>query len=469
MRKFSFVFVLLVLVISCKNAPTTAVVETQNVAVSFENIQYSDSIQNIQCAENSGYSYSLFLPTVYKSGIKLPIIFAFDPHAEGKLPIEKYRKIAEKYGFILATSNDSKNGMSVDETNIIAGTIVNDCQKRLAVDPNRMICMGFSGGARVAASYSMLNLSVSSLVICGAGFQPDASLSQRNMSIFMLAGNTDFNLLELQSLNQMLETTNVKHDFFTFSGKHEWPSEDKMEKVFQRYEVLKMIDKTMVPDQKKIEVVKQSLNQEIAQSKTKNNSIEMITALRKKIQYISSFENTQQESDEITKLQSNAKFKVDQDKLSQKIDAERQLQQQYVTYFTSQNFDWWEKEVLRFAALAKKQNPSENDLIQLRLKAYLGLGIYMYANNALKTNDLEAAMHFIAIYGILEPENPEPFIMKAIIDLRGNKVEAAVASLMNAIHLGFKDEARLNSPDFAPLQNTPYQLQLLDEMRAGKK
>jgi hypothetical protein len=36
--------------------------------------------------------------------------YAFDPGARGKLPVERFKEAAEKYGWILAGSNNSRNG-----------------------------------------------------------------------------------------------------------------------------------------------------------------------------------------------------------------------------------------------------------------------------------------------------------------------------------------------------------------------
>ena len=42
---------------------------------------------------------------------KWPIIYFFDPHGVGNLPLILYKDLAEKYGFIIAGTYNSKNGM----------------------------------------------------------------------------------------------------------------------------------------------------------------------------------------------------------------------------------------------------------------------------------------------------------------------------------------------------------------------
>ena len=71
----------------------------------------------IKCKSDTSLTYALYLPKRYTSFERSPVIFLFDPHGDGSLPIEKYKELAEKYGYILAGSNTSKNGMSWEQNN----------------------------------------------------------------------------------------------------------------------------------------------------------------------------------------------------------------------------------------------------------------------------------------------------------------------------------------------------------------
>src|SRR5690242_11996182 len=69
---------------------------------------------NILCDAQPQLSYCLYLPSGYSSSKTFPVIFIFDAHGDGKLPIEKYHALAEEYGFILIGSNNSRNGIQYD-------------------------------------------------------------------------------------------------------------------------------------------------------------------------------------------------------------------------------------------------------------------------------------------------------------------------------------------------------------------
>src|SRR5438552_1006639 len=86
------------------------------------------------CMGNPGFSYAYYIPSHHISGTKSPVIMWFDSHAAGGLPIEKYRKLADKHGFIMVGSNSSKNGLQGPEYEQISKSLYNDVISRLPVD-----------------------------------------------------------------------------------------------------------------------------------------------------------------------------------------------------------------------------------------------------------------------------------------------------------------------------------------------
>src|ERR1700761_2658379 len=74
-------------------------------------IAKGEVIDSIKCADKPGQYYALYLPSSYTTARKFPCIYFFDAHARGALPLHKYKDLAERYGFILAGSDVSSNGM----------------------------------------------------------------------------------------------------------------------------------------------------------------------------------------------------------------------------------------------------------------------------------------------------------------------------------------------------------------------
>jgi len=190
-------------------------------------------IEKIACLNESGQSYALYLPSTYTKERKWPILFAFDPRARGKIPVEHFKEAAEKYGWIVVGSNNSRNGPpkpSVDAWNAVS----QDIQARFAIDKTRAYMTGFSGGARMAvllASYC--RGCVVGVIGCGAGFPtnvvPSASLP---FVFFSTIGIDDFNFAEVKTLDGALTQAGIAHRVETFAGRHEWaPSAQAVDAV----------------------------------------------------------------------------------------------------------------------------------------------------------------------------------------------------------------------------------------------
>ena len=185
-------------------------------------------IEKVTCRDNPNESYALYLPSNYDSSRrKWPILYAFDPGARGKTPVEHYRDAAEKFGWIIVGSNNSRNGTwqsSIDAWNAITG----DTEQRLAIDNARSYATGFSGGARVAALIAtQCHDCLAGVIASGAGFPSGVEpASTMHFDIFTTTGVDDFNFPEVRSLDDKLTRAGIAHATEVFAGRHEWPPSD---------------------------------------------------------------------------------------------------------------------------------------------------------------------------------------------------------------------------------------------------
>src|SRR6185295_15275165 len=63
----------------------------------------------IVCTANPKRSYALYLPKAYTADRSWPILYVYDPRKRGKLAAELFREVAERRGFIVASSNDTES------------------------------------------------------------------------------------------------------------------------------------------------------------------------------------------------------------------------------------------------------------------------------------------------------------------------------------------------------------------------
>lgn len=195
-------------------------------------------LENVVCQRDDGQSYALFIPSSYTSEKKWPVLYAFDPIARGRVPVDRFKEAAEKYGYIVVGSNNSRNG-PVKPALEAFEAMWRDTHARFAIDDNRAYTTGFSGGARVAslAAQACENC-VAGVIACGAGFNRQFPPSkQTSFVIFATVGVDDFNYPELMELDAELEKYGIPHRVATFGGAHQWPPSQLCEEALEWMEI----------------------------------------------------------------------------------------------------------------------------------------------------------------------------------------------------------------------------------------
>ena len=180
-------------------------------------------VERVEALNDPSETYALYLPSNYTPDRKWPVLYAFDPGARGRVPVERFKEAAEKYGWIVLGSNNSRNG----PWNVVANAwnaMLTDTHQRFSIDDERTYATGFSGGARAAVRIGTICKCLAGVVANGAGFPIGlAPSSQMRFVFFGAAGVDDFNYAELKSLEESLTKAGMTHRVQTFDGRHEWP------------------------------------------------------------------------------------------------------------------------------------------------------------------------------------------------------------------------------------------------------
>jgi tetratricopeptide (TPR) repeat protein len=202
----------------------------------------------VVCAAHPDQSYALFLPSAYQREKRWPIIYVFDPAARGMVPTEIIKEAAERYGYVVATSNNSRNGAWKPEMDA-ASAMWQDTHVRFSIDDQRVYTAGFSGGARLASRLAQMCKCAQGVFLNGAGFSTDSAPTRDTpFAVFMTAGATDFNYSELVRLDRTLGSLKVPHFLYRFAGSHEWAPAAVWPEALAWMNLRAMIDKRMPRD-----------------------------------------------------------------------------------------------------------------------------------------------------------------------------------------------------------------------------
>jgi predicted esterase len=180
-------------------------------------------IEKVVCAGNPAQGYALYLPSNYSARRRWPVLYAFDPGARGKIPVENFKEAAEKYGWIVVGSNNSRNG-PMQPSAAAWDAMWKDTHERFAVDENRVYATGLSGGARLAILFAHLcGDCIAGVIACGAGFPERVAPSPAMHFVFFgTVGVDDFNFPEMKDLEDVLLKAGIAHRVRVFAGRHEW-------------------------------------------------------------------------------------------------------------------------------------------------------------------------------------------------------------------------------------------------------
>ncbi len=181
-------------------------------------------VQQVACLAAPEFTYSLYLPGNYDTAKTWPILFIMDPRGRAPMALELFREGAERLGFILVSSYDTRSDMPRDRNIESLKALLPDTEKRLSIDTSRIYLTGFSGTARTAwVLAKALRGHVVGIIGIGGGLPAAFDPAQIPVVFFGGAGSTDFNYEEMRELDRSLDRTPIPHRFVVWEGPHSWP------------------------------------------------------------------------------------------------------------------------------------------------------------------------------------------------------------------------------------------------------
>lgn len=459
-RVFMVIFFVSVFALqSCSSGNDAEKIITTNkdTLLPLENFAKGQIIDKVALKNDASQSYALYLPGNYSLEKKYSIIYAFDPHSDGRLPVNKYKELAEQYNYIIVGSNNSKNGTSWEESQIIANNLFADAGNRLSINTQRIYVLGFSGGARIANALAITNGSIAGAVCCGAAAPAaNSNIPRSNYSFLGIVGSEDFNYTEMRKYEMSaLAGHNVKHALITFDGKHEWPAKEIMDEAFWWLELNEMrknnatkndslISKHIQPALKQIELLLKK-KQVFEAFKLCQKTITFYDGLTDLTFFYSTYKSLQSNPEIDKQLKLEEASWMEEDK----------LKQEYINAMQKQNLIWWEKNIATLNQKIKSGKNKNKVLMNKRVLGFLSLAAYMQTTGALKQNVLPAADFFARIYILVDPTNNEAHYLMAEILAKNGKAKEAVKSISSAVQFGFKDiERAKNDSAFIEIKNT---------------
>ncbi len=235
-------------------------------------------IPKVPCTAAAAQSYALYLPSSFSEKRAWPIIYVFDPGARGPAAVEVMRAAAEKFGYIVAASNNSRNGPNGGSAEA-AQAMWQDTQARFPLAPGRRYFAGMSGGARVAVALALTCRDcVAGVIANAAGFPPGREPSREvKFAYFAAVGNADFNYSEFVQLRPKLDEAGIPYRIRVFDGPHGWAPPEVWSEALQWMDIQAMSSGALARDPVRIQ---ESLAQEMELARAFEANKDVLAALR---------------------------------------------------------------------------------------------------------------------------------------------------------------------------------------------
>jgi len=246
-------------------------------------------IPRVVCTSDQKQSYALYLPSGFTPVRKWPIIYVFDPAARGQVAVEAIRTAAETLGYIVAASNNSRNGPMGQSTEA-ANAMWQDTQQRFPIAEQRRYLAGMSGGARVATLIALTCAGCVAGVIANAAGFPFVAEPTGDMKFayFAAVGNADFNYGEFVDLRRKLDAAAARYRIRIFEGQHGWAPPEVWAEALNWMDLQAMASGTMPRDPVRIQ---QTLASGLARARDFQSQNNRLAALREYQSLVRDFRN----------------------------------------------------------------------------------------------------------------------------------------------------------------------------------
>jgi len=424
-------------------------------------------IPSVECKKDVSQSYALYLPSYYSEDKKWPVVYAFDSHGKGLLPVELFKDAAEKYGYIIVGSNNSKNGTPWATTSELYDTLYSDTHKRLSIDNARIYTAGFSGGSRVASGLEITKGGINGVIGCGAGLGSQEKPKER-FKYFGIAGNVDMNLNEMIVLDSSLAKSGYTHYLESFDGKHEWPPRATVGDAFLWLELKAMNDKLKTVNDTLVKNTLTRWSKDYKALSDKGENYKAFLLCGKIINFFDGLTDVAAVKTDLAKLAENA----DVIKMKQHLKAiaakETELQSYFMNALQSQTTAWWTTQVSLINNKINATADNEEKYMYKRVLNYLSLATYMNISRMLQAGQFDQALNYNTIYALVDPENPEHAYISATLSMKKSKPAEAIVFLETAAKLGFAEPDRLeNDTVMTSLKQQPKYAAILDSIKSN--
>ncbi len=200
-------------------------------------------------------SYALYIPKSFDTSKLWPVVFVFDMKGRGRQSLNMFREAAEKQGYILASSNNVQDSLSITENILITGRLFSNVVDLFPINGNRIYTAGYASGGRFASMVPTFIKKVEGVISIGSPVVNMELLTSRNPFHFIgLVGTGDFSYPEMLYIEKELNKKRFPNQLLVYEAGAEWPPTSYLEKALEIATLASMAKKHTATDSTLINV-----------------------------------------------------------------------------------------------------------------------------------------------------------------------------------------------------------------------
>lgn len=192
-------------------------------------------VEEVVTLDGSGHSYALYLPSDYAADRQWPVLYVLDPRGRALMALDLFRAAAERNGFIVVSSYQSRSDTDMSVTTRAFQALLNDIPRRFAFDPQRLVVAGMSGTAHASWGFAQaLEDRLAGVIACAGGVQTSTygrPEDEVGFAYYGITGTDDFNYQEMMELEAHLDEVGSPHHFEVFDGRHGWAPRESLQRA----------------------------------------------------------------------------------------------------------------------------------------------------------------------------------------------------------------------------------------------
>jgi hypothetical protein len=416
-------------------------------------------IPKVTCSTDPTESYALYLPSHFSTKRKWPILYVFDPFARGEVAAKVVRAAAEKFGYIVAASNNSKNGpMGGSKEAAIA--MWEDTQLRLPVDTLRRYVTGLSGGSRVAASVALsCGDCVAGVIADAAGF-PAGATPPRHMKFayFAAVGDADFNYAEFVRLWRELDTADARYRIRIFEGSHGWAPSEVWIEALNWMDIQAMASGHLPRDDARITVTLQATLARAEAFESNSNSLGAFREYQSAVRDFSGLADVAAAKAKLAELEKSKVVKEAEKREAAEVEEQKRLVQKPSAQM--QKLATGELEPGGFsqllAIISELMNKSEHagpkNLVLHRALSELVVQAYDSGQTSLQKKDYDAALAYFHLAAAGSSKPGFAHYQRARTYAVSSHKKEMLAELRLALSRGYHEPSALDGDEFQPFR-----------------